>query len=512
LPKSASNPSVSALDESALEEAFRHARLSDAAAAIDGALATDPATVSPRMLLLRARIDVRRSPAKVVALLTKNASRFTRARDRAEAALREGAAFARLGDDAAASAKFKRAAELAPNDAAFATDITLQRAGAAWIVRKLDLAEKLAASVVAQATGDIALEARVVLGAVAASRGNIPQQGGILLEARSAAQRDRETSVFPRALIASQIGLLARELPSAALRDAAYADVADIPWTPDIADLRFIMLRAVAWRYALEGDEFNAFRNLKLAAEIAPSDGWRVMASCDRAYLADALGEPRWAEQELSDAHELASRVQWSSLDGEERFALSLIAERFALRDPALALAYVARYKETGKRFAATLASNDDRRVDAMEAYSFGAVQRALGESQEAARLLKRAFKIYDEIGYDWRAGRAALELARATGDAKWKERAAEKLAAYPQSWLAREPGRPARAVPPEAALLTPAQRAVYELLLLGRSTSEIAQEQGRSEFTIRNHVKAILKTFGLNSRTALLAHANAAS
>jgi DNA-binding NarL/FixJ family response regulator len=126
--------------------------------------------------------------------------------------------------------------------------------------------------------------------------------------------------------------------------------------------------------------------------------------------------------------------------------------------------------------------------------------------------LLKRSYKIYDAIGYDWRSARAALELAALTNDATWKDRAREKLAAYPKSWLSRDPTRVAtRPEPAEVALLTPAQRAVYDLLLLGRATSEIAAEQGRSEFTIRNHIKAILKAFNVNSRGALLARASGA-
>jgi DNA-binding CsgD family transcriptional regulator len=514
LPEPRTKPSASDLDDDALDVLFRAAKTSEVAALVDAALARGPARVSARALLLRARVEVRRAPADAIALLAKHAKHFTRPRDRAEAALREGAAFARLGDDHAAAAKFKRASELAPADKRFANEIAMQRAGAAWIARKLDVAERLATGVIESedVDPDVALDARVILGATYASRGRIAQQGAVLLEARDVARRTPNAGVYQRALIASSIGVLAREFASPALRDAAYADVHEIPWTDDIAYHRFVMLRSVAWRYALDGDVFNAFRHLKRAAEIAPSDGWRVMSTCDRAYLADAIGEPRWAEQELSDAHELAGRVPWSTLDGEERFALSLLAERFAARDPSLALAYVARYKETGKRFALVLASNDDRRVDAMESFSFGVVQAALGETAEATRLLKRSYKIYDAVGYEWRSARAALELAGVTGDESWKERAREKLAAYPKSWLARDPARPApRAEPAEVALLTPAQRAVYDLLLLGRATAEIAAEQGRSEFTIRNHIKAILKAFNVNSRGALLARASGA-
>jgi DNA-binding CsgD family transcriptional regulator len=310
------------------------------------------------------------------------------------------------------------------------------------------------------------------------------------------------------AVIASQIAYLAREMPSRALRDAAFAELPRVPWTADLADYRFTMLRAVGWRSALEGDYFNAFRRLKDARAVAPTDAWRVMSSCDRAYFATVLGERRWAEQELSDAHELAAAVPWATLEGEERFALCVLAELFAPRDPSLALSYVAKYKDAGSRFARTLASHDDRRVGALESYSFGIVQRALGENDEAVRLLRDAWKIYDRIGYDWRAGRTALALANATGDDAWKDRAAGKLQGYERSWLAGDKLANAFPVPPQAVALTPARRAVYDLLLRGLSTAQIAAEQQRSEFTVRNHVKAIFKAFGVTSRPALIARA----
>ena len=387
----------------------------------------------------------------------------------------------------------------------------------AWISRKLDVAERELAGVFPQLEGDVLLEAYVARGAIAAARGKIAEQGAILLEATDVLGRMAKPGVLPWAIIASQLAYLARELPGTGLRDAARRECARLPWTPDLAGLRFTSLRALAWRNALDGDYFNAFRILKEAAKIAPTDAWVVTATTDRAYFATVLNERRWAEQELSEAHDLAARVNWRSLDGEESFSLLDLAELFAPIDASLALAYVARYKDAGTRFAATLASRDDRRVGAQESYAFGVVQLALGDRAEAQRLLREAFAVYDAIGYDWRAGRTALALSGATHDPVWRERAFEKLTAYGRSWLApgiaATPSAPAYAETsptlPGVASLTNAQRAVYELLLRGRSTAEIADEQRRSEFTIRNHIKAIFKAVGVNSRPALLARAS---
>ncbi|MBD5655644.1 MAG: hypothetical protein IAI50_10775 [Candidatus Eremiobacteraeota bacterium] len=408
----------------------------------------------------------------------------------------------------------KSSATLGAGDADLECELGYHRAQVAWIARQLDTAARELDRVHGSLTGDLLLEAIVMRGAIEAARGNVAGQGALLLDSVRLLRASSDPGALPWAVIGSQIAYLARELPGTALREASYIEVARIPWTPDLAVLHFTMVRAIAWRHALDGDYFNAFRRLKEAGALAPSSGWSVTASCDRAYFASVLGERRWSEQELSDAQELAASVDWRSLDGEECFSLLVLAELFAPRDASLALSYVAQYKDAATRFNATLASRDDRRVDAQEAYAFGVVQHALGDRAEATRLLREAFAIYDAIGYDWRAGRAALALADVTRDGAWRERARDKLAAYPLSWLrvtdnASSPPSPPPIALLEVANLTHAQRAVYELLLRGLSTTEIAAEQKRSEFTVRNHIKAIFKAFGVNSRPALLARAS---
>jgi len=508
--------------------AYRRAEFSGAAAALD-AMAADDGWFGAAALL-RARIYLKRDPAAALAHLALCANVFSTPRERAEAEMLQGVSYARLGDPPAAEACFAAGARLASRGDALALEITYQRAAAAWIVRDLDGAELLLKDVLAAAPGeflgvpsvsgdllieasgssDLLVEAYVLQGAIAAARGDVAGQGAVLLDALGLVRASASPGVLHWASIASQIANLAHELPSDSLRDAAFTELGAVPWTPDLAELRFATVRSVAWRRALDGDEFNAFRLLREAATLAPTDAWRVTAYCDRAYFATALGERRWAEQELSDAHELASRVTWTALDGEERFALSELAELFAPRDAALALAYVARYKDAGKRYARTLASHHDRRVDAMEAYSFGVVQLALGRRGEAERLLREAWDVYDGLGYDWRAGRAARALFAATADQVWHVRAASKLAPYPRSWLVSTSGDVTTPTAPlELAALTPAQLAVYRLLLRGNSTAQIAAQLARSEFTVRNHVKAIFKAFNVNSRPELLARAH---
>jgi DNA-binding CsgD family transcriptional regulator len=338
-------------------------------------------------------------------------------------------------------------------------------------------------------------------------------QGAILLDALRQVRANAGVEVYLIAMLVTQIAALAVELPSTEMRDAALGHIDSVPWTDDIADLHFHAARAVAWRHALEGDEFNAFRRLKEALAAASSDAWRVAALTDRAYLATVLGEKRWAAQELRDAHELASTIEWTGVAGEEKLALPVLAELFADRDPSVAISYVTTFSNVGKNYPRILSSRRDRRIEALEAYSLGKVQLALGEREEAKRLLVNAWTIYDRLGILWRAARAALALAQVEDTDAWRDRAVSALSAYPRSWLARNRDGSASlpvaaAASPEAASLTAAQRGVLDLLLEGRGTDDIAKTLGRSTFTVRNHIKAIFKAYGVSSRAALIVKA----
>lgn len=504
---SLSKRSVAAADA---RELHRAARFSEAEAAL--ARAESSGALDAAGAMLRARVFLVREPARTLVYLTDHREDFTSKALRAEATLLRGAAYAQLEDHASAATHLRTAQSLSVGDPVLSSEVRYQQALSAWMQRKLDTAERILSQTDSQDCSErVQLQRYILRGAISASRGDMTRQASILLEALDFVRKLAEPSVLLWAYVVSQISYLARELHSPALREAAYAEVPKVPWTADLADSQFTALRAVGWCHALEGDYFNAFRRLKEAALIAPTAARRVMSLCDRAYLARCLGENRWAEQERNDARELAATVDWRSLDGEERFALCLLAELFAEDDGPLALAQIAEYRKIGKHFDPLLASADDRRVAALEAYSLGAVQRGLGETAEAIRLISEAYKIYDSVQYRWRAGRAAQALADLTGEAKWTERAKNLLGVYPQSWLVG--GAPPLRTKelPGVENLTPAQRTVYDLLIRGLSARQISERLGRSEFTVRNHVKAVFKCVNVRSRASLLALATAA-
>lgn len=456
--------------------------------------------------LLLTRVELRTgNPQDALSVLARYAPSSPANAQKAEVAMLKGAAFARLGDSASAMQHFKTAEKLDSNDALRA-ELLCHIAAAHWMERDINKALASLDALPADLGLDIRLHAGILRGAIASAQGFLAQQGALLLGASSEI-RDEVPDVYLYAILTTNIAALAVELPSAELRDAALHHVDRVAWTADIADQHFHALRALAWRSALEGDGFNAFRRLKQALSVTLSPAWRVAALTDRAYLADALGERQWAAQELRDARELAATIDWGAIAGEEKLALPVLAELFAPRDPSVAIAYIATFQRVGHNYPRVLSSNRDVRVEALEQYALGRVQLALGERDEARRLLTAAWEIYERLGIRWRAGRAALALAEISDPVMWRSRAEEALAPYPQSWLARGNLPTRTSVAPSRALdrLTPAQRLVLELLVDGRSTEEITSKLGRSEFTVRNHIKALFKAYGVNSRAALI-------
>ena len=56
----------------------------------------------------------------------------------------------------------------------------------------------------------------------------------------------------------------------------------------------------------------------------------------------------------------------------------------------------------------------------------------------------------------------------------------------------------------PRVTSLTLAQRAVYRRLVEGVSVKQIAADLDRSDLTVRNHIQAIFRKFGVHSRADL--------
>jgi DNA-binding CsgD family transcriptional regulator len=310
-----------------------------------------------------------------------------------------------------------------------------------------------------------------------------------------------------RAWATHSLAALTRELYLPGMIPDVERQLGGAPWPDEFAVNRFQTLKALGWAKALLGDSLSAFRYLKNGAEQAPgkAPAWRVMAYCDRAYLARSLRQDLWARHELAEAEEIAEHIDWKPLPGEETVALLLLAELFAPVDAAKASVYLARFKEMGAFKSPLSLLRDDPRRQALVDYSTAVVESGLGNAARALKLLDSAYKIYARMGYEWRAGRCALVQYRIKPNPNYLASARDKLRHYGASWLGEEFRKMSGS---DAVSLAPMPLQVFRLLCDGRSTEEIARAINRSEFTVRNHIKALLKTFKVGSRSALVAEA----
>ena len=301
------------------------------------------------------------------------------------------------------------------------------------------------------------------------------------------------------------LAVLARELPNEEAVELARTEVdQEIEWPEDFHLQRFMALKAVGWTRALHGDMLGCFRYLRMAEFVAPSDAYRVILGLDRAHFATIIGEKHWAQDEVAKAEALADSVNWNAQQGDERLGLLLLAEIVAHGNPEKARIYLARYNGLDRMRSPLYLFAFDHRTEAYAAYVEGVVKVAMRQS-DAEDSFRSSWVIFDRIGYDWRAGRTALRLFDVTHKQRWIVLAEDKLESYSQSWLIEELHAAMKPAPLQQSL-TPMQRRVLELLCGRMSTKEISETLGLSPHTVRNHLKAAFKTYGVSSQAALVA------
>jgi tetratricopeptide (TPR) repeat protein len=227
-----------------------------------------------------------------------------------------------------------------------------------------------------------------------------------------------------------------------------------LPWTRDTECMHFEVLHRLAHCRALSGDHIGAFRLLRRAAEIAPSCPWRIGIFAERSSLAAEMNEQLFAREELEQARSLASSYDWSDARGEERICLLRLAQVAAATDVAGARSLLTIYRKKLPAIAPNTLAVNDNRLRALEAHTFGIVDFHAAEARRAIEHLTKAFTVWRDIDYTWRAMDAAIYLHRLTGAAVFFEYARRHAATFPGTWLARQAERldAASGAPKEAA------------------------------------------------------------
>lgn len=275
-----------------------------------------------------------------------------------------------------------------------------------------------------------------ILAFLEARRERYAEQSALLFRAIGELDCEKTADVWHELTLLNNLGFLIRDLDLDAearlLRDRLSRE-----WPPEAVGFRFNVLRSLGIASALRGDHIGALRDLRSAAESAPSPVLRLAATLDRAILARELHQAIMAREELDYAERLSSQIDWAGSLGEERHVLLLLAEALSYRSAAAARRALERYRGIRTKLAPTLLGAHDRRWRADEAYAEASVFRAEGQIERASLFFGEAFGIWDAIGYRWRAALAALELAELSRDAKFAEYARREAEYRPNSWLA---------------------------------------------------------------------------
>jgi ATP/maltotriose-dependent transcriptional regulator MalT len=171
----------------------------------------------------------------------------------------------------------------------------------------------------------------------------------------------------------------------------------------------------------------------------------------------------------------------------------------------------VAEAREASRELGEVAASSASVMVAAIAAQVRGAVELVDGEAQAALVSLRRAWRLWEEIGAPYHAARTRVlvgEACAALGDrdtAALELEAAragfESLGAKPD--LARLAGAPA-----ETHGLSARELEVLRLVAAGRTNRQIAVELVVSEHTVARHLQNIFGKLGVSSRTAATAFA----
>ncbi len=416
-----------------------------------------------------------------------------------------GAALGSTRDFVAGCRRIDKALEsLLPQDALY-DEAYYYKSAIAWMQHDHIGAEQAAHVQLRSEDANNRARAHIVLAWVALRRGDVRQQVDELQRALDEIEKADSPDEYFRANALYTLSLLCRELPLPDAVDRVRHVYQTMAWTTGLAVERFQVTRFLAALDELSGDHLAAFREFKQAARFAPSEHWSIFCYLDRALLAKNTGENVFASEQLHEAHEIAQRISWNDVAGEERSALLVLAELFADENPAISEMYLARFRTLSTSVVPMLSYGTDPRVRGFQAYSQGIAWLRLGDTRQGEASLSEAWSIFEEFDYGWRAALCAVALFEATGDRRWMERAAVKIAPWPNSWIAKrvsEAKLPA-VVPIEN--IPPAKREVLELVRDGRRNADIAKRLGRSPNTVRNQMSQLFQIFDVKNRTELV-------
>lgn len=488
-----------------MRQAFAAARFGQAAEIYDKAVAKGAKT-SFEDRLLRARIHLKHDENSAVGFLVRNKPERESAQGRGLWHLYLGMGYSRMRDFVSADDHFDKAKALLTDSRDRAT-LAYQQARRMLLEIRIEEARDFIEAMACDRTPTTKIDQELLRSYAFAHEERYKDQVQSLLKAIELINERRKENIESWCHAVEALALLARELPIDKAAEVAKREVdREDKWPDAFAHRRFQALKAVGWTRALHGDALGCFRYLRMAEQVAPTSAFKAIVQLDRGHFARFVGERNWWLDEIASAEAAAEQIDWNATSGDERVGLLLLAESFSEIDAEKARFYLARFAGLDKMRSPAQLFAFDHRLDAMAAYAKGVVELA-SDDNTAEQTLRRAFALFEDFGYAWRAGRTALALYRTSGKERWLHAAEKHLSPYLQSWLGEEL-RLSRAGKAFRVHLPPQQQRVFEMLCGKMTTEEIASNLGLSPHTVRNHLKAVFKAFGVNNRSALIAEA----
>ncbi len=258
----------------------------------------------------------------------------------------------------------------------------------------------------------------------------------------------------------------------------------------------------------MDGRAASALHHAREAVGVAPSAAFALLAQCRRAEVLHAYGEMIGFADLASEIYDALTQLDHSALaDFEEINVIAVVAETLALLgDAGRSRAVLQSLDNLGMDQKALL--HDEPAKVAYLTATGALVDDLSGNTLRALHGARKAFQSFRDLGHARRAVGIALRIGTLAADPSirgYLETTTSELPAA--SWVR------ARAVEivstygdPTLAALSRSERDVLTMLCDGMSTADIAAARDRSAQTIRNTVSGLLRTFGVRSRSALLA------
>lgn len=289
------------------------------------------------------------------------------------------------------------------------------------------------------------------------------------------------------------IAALTRELPT--LPEVEYLATIErtLHWTPELGHFRFQLLRTLGWRASVSGRVEDAISHFARAGFHATTLPLRAFAHLDRAEAAADAGERHSAAVERKMAIETLDQIDWTHVTDESIAVLPTAARVLAGGADDTAVRYAERAQTLITQLDGRWSFAHGPRMKAFidEGISFAVAASDHGRAIESGR---RAYAVFEAIGYAWRAIRIAKHLQALTGQDAWGQRAAAAAKLYPTDVLMSRNARP----------MTPRQAEIAKRLCGTETFEEIAQDLQISPSTVKTIAQRVYARTGARDRREL--------